>query len=38
MNGIQRYIPICRQNSPSGIVMLLDLDPNAPENVEKGIR
>jgi 26S proteasome regulatory subunit N2 len=32
----QRYVPICRQNRPAGIVMLLDTDPSAPETVEKG--
>ena len=32
----QRYVPICRQTAPSGIVMLLDLDPEAPESVERG--
>ena len=32
----QRYVPICRQAAPSGIVMLLDLDPEAPESVERG--
>ena len=34
----QRYVPICRQTSPAGIVMLLDRDPSAPETVEKGKR
>lgn len=32
----QRYVPVCRQNNPAGIVMLLDTDPSAPETVEKG--
>lgn len=31
----QRYVPICRQSRPAGIVMLLDTDPTAPENVQK---
>ncbi len=34
----QRYVPICRQHSPAGIVMLLDRDPSAPEDVAKGMR
>ena len=32
----QRYVPVCRQNRPAGIVMLRDTDPSAPEVVEKG--
>jgi hypothetical protein len=32
----QRYVPICRQTRPAGIVMLFDTDPSAPEAVEKG--
>ena len=32
----QRYLPICRQQRPAGIVMLIDTDPTAPETVEKG--
>ena len=36
LQDAQRYLPVCRQNSPAGIVMLLDTDPSAPETVEKG--
>lgn len=32
----QRYVPICRQTCPAGLVMLLDRDPTAPETVAKG--
>lgn len=31
----QRYQPVCRRNNPTGIVMLVDRDPTAPEIVAK---
>ena len=32
----QRYAPIRTRTTPSGIIILMDFDPNAPEIVAKG--
>eukprot|EP01038_Epipyxis_sp_PR26KG_P006496 gene6496-8931_t len=35
VSAYQRYRPICRQNNPAGIVLLVDSDPLSPELVTK---
>ena len=35
ING-QRYTPIRKRGSPTGIVILQDHDPAAPESISKG--
>ena len=35
LNADQRYVPVSRKASPSGIVMLMDCDPAAPEEVTR---
>ena len=35
-SGAQRYVPAHRSVRPSGVVMLLDNDPDAPEDVVRG--
>jgi 26S proteasome regulatory subunit N2 len=35
LNPEQRYVPVSRKSSPSGIILLADHDPSAPEDVAR---